>query len=354
MKKAIFTLLAILILLPITAMAGERDNDKFLNKLTKADYLSLGAVFHGSFSTNLTDEGDNDSKEAGFEVTRMYLDGKSTLTSRLKGRTTLDFGRIEADGHEYLLGYIKYAYFDAKLADPATLRFGLQGTAFPGAMDKICGYRYVTKSATDHFSYFSSADVGVSLQGKVAGEMIAYQLGLLNGNGYKDPAPGDGFGDLMIEGAVHVKPLKKIESPAKGLGIHAVLSTDNDLGDDVTIDDDDVRTTIFGGALSFQHEYIDFLFEALMRTRDIDDYDMEMLIEPMAALKYQKFALFVLYGLAKNSNQDPDSWTKMTFGASYKPDNKFALTLAYHDEQDIKWSNGSETQLLTLHTQYEF
>ncbi|GAB4300963.1 MAG: hypothetical protein Kow0090_16500 [Myxococcota bacterium] len=332
---------------PELAKKVER-NESFIGKLTKTKYLNLGAEFHGNLNMNTTDDG-NDVTEAAFEVTRMYLTLKSTITDWLETRTTLDFDRLPSDEEQPLFGYIKYAYFDVKPVSGLKLRFGQQSRAWIGMLDDMFGYRWVMKSPTDQLKYMSSADLGFSVIGEYFDGLLGFQLGALNGVGYKAPAPAEGVESFLYEARVSLKPLVNRGEYISGLGLHLVAATDETLAET-----DDVRTNEFGGGVTYMSKYADLIFETISRSKDSTDYKRELLYAPSIALKYAGFALFGRYAVAMNENDtDKNVWSHLVAGLSYRPMEFFAVALDYQEEMNKKWAE-SEDKRIFLNTLFKF
>lgn len=150
----------------------------------------------------------------GFDITRVYFGAKIKLTDHWNMRVLSDIARessyeIESidedeDGEidNYELDenkksgkfgmYIKYAYLDYAPYDLLAVRGGLHGTPWAGFVDKYWGYRFVAKSLTDKYKLNSSADLGVSLHGKLPSKFGGYQFMVMNGEGYKHPEQNEG------------------------------------------------------------------------------------------------------------------------------------------------------------------
>ena len=105
--------------------------------------------------------------------------------SRMKGRFVDIFSSdILKDGAGLKL---KYAYLDFSNLIPIpdlTTTVGLQKVYFGSIYD--WSYNLIGKAPTDEYKYANSADYGISLNGYLPGGWGEYQLGIYNGEGYKN------------------------------------------------------------------------------------------------------------------------------------------------------------------------
>lgn len=311
-------------------------------KLSKWEVLSLGGVFYGNLNVDVTRLADQ-RPAAGFEVTRMYLTLKSKPTAWLSTRTTLDFSRFDADGHQALHGYIKYAYFELKPVSSLKVRFGQQSRVWIGTIEKAFGYRWVTKSSADHFKYLPSADLGASVLGHWLGGVLEAHVGAFNGTGYKDPAAPQGRPiHFAYEARVSVAPYKYCGGPLEKLKLHLTANTSG-----ASQGSPGQRITQTGGALAFSHKYVDAVAELLTRREDTAGYETELLLTPHVALKLDPWALFGVYAVAQNNNGTArPSWQHRVIGLSYRPAKSFAAALTYVDDRAKKWKRGAGRAVL--------
>lgn len=331
-------------------------------KHKKHSRVKIGAEFHGNWNMDLRDEenGGNDIKESTFNVTRMYITAKAKLSSWLTTRTTVDFGyymgSIPDAKNDPNLAYIKYAYFQAKVAPDQFVLFGTQPRVWVGTMDDIFGYRYVLKSSMDHFKLFDSADTGLAYNGTFMNGMVNVNAGIFNGNGYKDPAPGEDLQNNMIEARVTVKPIQDKASPLSGLGIHLYFGTKGYQVDDGLGNIDDFRANVFGGAISFNHKFVDFMLEAMMIKNGQDGDEGAMVISPYIAVKWEKFAFFANYSMYTDSNLDEDdTWTRIVAGVSWKPKKNFAISLNYQMESNSGHKgDGNDKSAIFVSTMFKY
>ena len=123
------------------------------------------------------------SGASAFDVTRVYLTYVAELASNVKMRYTSDVTR-DTSGRLDL--FAKYAWLEVnKAVLGGRLRFGLIETPWIGFEDGIWGYRVQGSNFADRLGVISSADFGVSLDGKFPGDLIEYFGAVVNGDGYK-------------------------------------------------------------------------------------------------------------------------------------------------------------------------
>ncbi|MBU1239970.1 OprO/OprP family phosphate-selective porin [Myxococcota bacterium] len=310
--------------------------------------VSVSGEYHGNLGMDLSDNG-NDGAEMAFNTTRMYVTVNASLNKMFSMRTTLDFENFTGDATGLktpLLGYIKYAYFTVKPLEDMEIRFGQQPSPWIGVMDKIMGYRYVYKTGLDYYKLGDSADTGLSVVGSVFDSMIQYQVGVFNGVGYKTQTEGQEPLNLMTAARLSVYPLAGQKgSHFSRLGLHLYGKTEAEDDSGTTN-----RTMLYGGALSFNHKYVDLLVEFMMRSSNVDGDDGGMLVAPYLKLKYGKFSIFWTYSMLKEENSE-DTWSRIIAGATFDYSKNFAVSLNYQtvfSEKNTKDLNYSGLFLNTL------
>jgi hypothetical protein len=124
-----------------------------------------------------------------FDLDRLYLTAKAQIFDEGKVQLTTDIFRNTATGTYYpgLSIRIKLGYFDYTPFSSLSVKIGVIPTVWCGFMDSYWKYRGIAPTVTDRNSFFSSADIGLSISyalpeklGEIAGFM-------LNGNGYAAP-----------------------------------------------------------------------------------------------------------------------------------------------------------------------
>lgn len=157
-----------------------------------------GATVNGEvfFSYLIKDLKSPSSSVNAFDVSRVYIDVKKSLSRNASARVTTDV--LRETTAKQLDFYLKYAYFSLDdLGVPyiglQNAIFGQQATHWIDFMQKYWRFRYVAKTLTDHYSLFSSADIGIGLKGawnfsalQIPGlPNLEYHAILVNGEGYK-------------------------------------------------------------------------------------------------------------------------------------------------------------------------
>ena len=157
----------------------------------------LFANYHTSFSG-----GENN---AAFEVTRTYLGFDYLFSEKISSRIMYDGTTEVINGKTIYSAYLRNAYLqynDGRFL----LRGGLIGAEQISVMDKIWGYRFVTKPPIDYTGMIQAADLGVMTIFN-AGKKVTFDLALTNGRGYKDIAPN---GTVRLTSGVSITPVKNL------------------------------------------------------------------------------------------------------------------------------------------------
>ena len=143
----------------------------------------------------------------GFHLKRTYVTLKGTREN-LKFRVTLD---QKAENGKV---FVKYAYVDVAGPAASTVRLGQLNTPYVNwDEENFWGYRFVQDSFTQKAGLQTSADLGAGIMGQVRDGMVQYHISVLNGEGYQNPADGNG---LALAGRVHVE----VEDIKGGLFFH--------------------------------------------------------------------------------------------------------------------------------------
>ncbi|MHC4506564.1 MAG: hypothetical protein ACYTFI_24985, partial [Planctomycetota bacterium] len=197
--------------------------------------------------------GADDENENAFEVRRCYVNFKSDLGDDWYARATADVTRDKAKTVEVIdpatglpvvpaeevtvgatsgiLVRLKYAYLQKKeIFEGSNLTIGLGSTPWIGYVDKLFGHRFATKSMTDQAKIQSSADLGLALDGKYAGGILAYKAGIYNGEGYSKPEDDI---DKVFQARVTVKPFAQgMNELLKGVQLSGFVAQLAGVGDD--------------------------------------------------------------------------------------------------------------------------
>ena len=170
--KSLSVALGILMLMTVSAAAQESDEFKPSGKF----FGLLFSNYHTSFSG-----GENNS---AFEVTRSYFVYDYSFSKEISSRIMYDGTTEVINGKTIYSGYLRNAYlqYDNK---KFMIRGGLIGAEQIAMMDKIWGYRFVTKPPIDYSGMIQAADLGIMTK-VYAGELLQLDLSVTNGRGFKD------------------------------------------------------------------------------------------------------------------------------------------------------------------------
>ena len=104
--------------------------------------------------------------------------------------------------------FIKKAWLQAKVwGDMFTVRLGESDLPWVPFVESLYGYRYVENVLIDRTKFGTSTDWGAHFFGKFADGLVAYQVSVINGAGYKKDPIGGGVNrskDLDVEGRINL------------------------------------------------------------------------------------------------------------------------------------------------------
>lgn len=139
----------------------------------KRVYLSVDHKFNNVFSANITTDVSNVIGETG----------NNNYAAPTANTTTGALSSIGEVGKGF---YVKLAYLQAKLDPALIIRAGSSDTSWIPYVQGLYGHRYVENVLTDEYKLGNSADWGVQALGDLAGGLISYQVGVVNGGGYRN------------------------------------------------------------------------------------------------------------------------------------------------------------------------
>lgn len=166
------------VLMVLVLMAGFGLSYAVEVKFNSLTWIDWSYSFDDSFS--LTTNATGDSKTGNMGFSRNYNDFKVNWNDTVKGRVTLDFGKLTAP--------LKYAWIDWKIASPLVITIGLQKTFFGYTPE--WKYELPVKALADQVGTSSSADFGIGIGGSVLDKKISYNMQILNGQGYNGNETG--------------------------------------------------------------------------------------------------------------------------------------------------------------------
>jgi hypothetical protein len=170
--KFLPAMLSLMVLTAVTVTA--QDNDEF--KPSGKFFGLLFTNYHTSFSG-----GENTS---AFEVTRSYFGYDYSFSKQFTSRIMYDGTTEVISGKTIYSGYLRNAYLqydNGKLL----MRGGLIGAEQISMMEKIWGFRYITKPTIDYTGMTQSADLGFMTMVRAA-KSLNVDLSVTNGRGFKD------------------------------------------------------------------------------------------------------------------------------------------------------------------------
>src|SRR5690606_27436391 len=107
-----------------------------------------------------------------------------SFSKEISSRVMYDGTTEVINGKTIYSGYLRNAYLQYDNGR-FLVRGGLIGTEQISMMEKIWGYRYVTKPPIDYSGMIQAADLGVMTVVQ-AGEFLDLDLSVTNGRGFKD------------------------------------------------------------------------------------------------------------------------------------------------------------------------
>lgn len=130
------------------------------------------------------------------EFNRAYLGYAADLSDQVSAKIVYDVGSKNSAAY----AYAKYAWVKVSGIIPKTdLTFGIQSPLSYLSPFKIWGYGYVRNPVTIDYKITSSADVGVTSSTKLIEDLLTLNLGVFNGDGYKNISADGSQPDLMSE-----------------------------------------------------------------------------------------------------------------------------------------------------------
>ncbi len=145
--------------------------------------LSAKAYIDVTYARNEGD-GKRTTKTRGVDVKRFYAGIDYTLNKLISATFLTDVG----DKNGKYDVYVKKAFVQAKLTPEFALRAGASDNPWIPLVEDVYGLRYVEQTLIDRTKFGNSADWGLHALGRVANGLIGYQLSIVNGNGYSNPA----------------------------------------------------------------------------------------------------------------------------------------------------------------------
>jgi hypothetical protein len=151
-----------------------------------------------SYVQNKNNGVKNAQSGTDYDIKRMYLvvDHKFNNTYSFNFTTDFNFdsnagpGANTASGVKTTQLYIKKAYLQAHYSDALNVRLGAADLPWIPFDEGLYGYRYVEQTLIDRTKFGTSSDWGVHAFGSLANNLISYQVSVVDGEGYRQPAIG--------------------------------------------------------------------------------------------------------------------------------------------------------------------
>ncbi len=183
----LFTMVLVaLITVPYKSVNAQQTDKKEGKKSEIERFFSKGKVSGKIFANFHSGISESVKKESAFEVKRAYFGYKHKVNEHFSGEIKLDIGSPN-DASEYALlkrfAFFKNAYVRYENKNLA-INFGLINLYAFKEHEKFNGHRYISKAFLDKYKFASSADLGVSVEYKLAKNLKA-DFSFTNGEGYK-------------------------------------------------------------------------------------------------------------------------------------------------------------------------
>jgi len=169
--------------------------------------VSALAYFNASNINQQNDGVKQPSNGTGFNVKRIYISVDHKFSDVWSADVTTDisnvigetaFGNYNTPTANTTTGaissigdvgkglYIKKAFVQAKIDPALIIRAGSADTAWIPYMEGQYEHRYLEMTLTDTSKLANSADWGIYALGDLAGGLVSYQVGVVNGAGYRN------------------------------------------------------------------------------------------------------------------------------------------------------------------------
>ncbi len=329
---------------------------------------------------------------------RAYINIKAALTPQINAKLTPDiFSYTDQSGKTQFAYQVKAAYVDytpLSLSNGTALSFtlGVNSNQWVSNMDKYTGYRFVAKSLTDYSwvtaasrsgntinktlgSYFSSADLGLTLKFTLPNKYADLYFAIVDGNGYRNLSFDNRFKDVQVTGFIYplsgmiAKNTDKMKKAGKTrldgitdltLGGFAYLGK-LDKGENYTLNGAQYKRNRFGGMLHLRYNFKNIGFFRLGGEMSLQSNQDPSSSKPDSAVTTdasgisgflefcppvkefnEKISLFARYDMfdpntandalstVKGFNNNNDKQSLLIFGLFYKPAKVLTFGFSYH------------------------
>ncbi|MDD5362736.1 MAG: hypothetical protein PHN88_11425 [Ignavibacteria bacterium] len=200
------------------------DDADFIGKLDTA--AATGPNSNSAFGFNPIKNQFETGKNS-FNIDRAYINIRASLTPQINARITPDITSVvDQSGvtqwtYQLKYGFVDYTPLALDNGTSLTMEVGVLPNYWINNIEKYYGWRGVQKTLTDYSwtmsatrngntvtrktaSYFSSADLGLTMKFTFPSKIADLTVALLNGNGYKNLAfDQNRFKDFMVTGFIY-------------------------------------------------------------------------------------------------------------------------------------------------------
>lgn len=139
-----------------------------------------------------------------FQITRAYVGYQYAFSENFSAKVVMDFGD-PSFGKFQMTAYLKNAYLKYEHKNLA-VSFGMISTTAFKVQEDFWGYRYLYKSFQDAYKFYSSADLGMTVNYKFS-KFLSADFSLFNGDGYKIVKVDS---SLKVAGGITARPIKNL------------------------------------------------------------------------------------------------------------------------------------------------
>ena len=324
-----------------------------LQELTKSEKLTIEGLGYIRYWYEIQDgngetEGESEPRKNSFELWRFYAGLKSTLSSWLRLRFTIDVGpekeqtTSENQGHTHKVQgensyqlFVKYAWIDFMIAQGLNIRAGILEFPLHEFIDNLWGYRFVAKNAGEENGLWSSADLGAYLGFEIPDGIGSLKVGVANGAGYKNALDVDSAKELWVY--MMFSPLKPVTRFLENFQIGGTAKITLDFEDSVD------RFVVLSPFVGFSNKWFMVGYHTLIRfSRLVKDEEDFLGIGHGVYFSIRSPWKIGIFGQFNNWKPNKDIATEETFyevitGMSYSPASFFSIALScFLKWQDIK------------------
>lgn len=177
------------------------------NKNAAGKTAQSGTDFDIKRAYFIVDHRFNDTYSFNFTTDFTFDSNSSSPSGAAKPTNNEAGGANTASSVKATQLFIKKAYLQAHYADAFNIRLGSAELPWAPFVEGIYGYRYINKVLIDRTNLGTTSDWGVHVYGTMAKGLIGYQVSVVDGEGFKQPAVGTAnrTNNVDVEGRVNVQ-----------------------------------------------------------------------------------------------------------------------------------------------------